>query len=200
MRKVELLFHTKTRHCKHKSPDCVTNAVQGLLSNFKIGVKIRLAITLIQIILRGGKINNISLTYQLRFPCFLAAFALVAKLVLCVLRRFRSKDDGLNGFAAGFLAGFTLLINNDQDTRKMFALYLLSRAYGSTQKVLEDRGWFPKIPNQHMIFILIVNVLFVWLYFCEFNTKIPVSFYAAVNNLYTVHKAPNDHIMRNILQ
>ena len=59
--KIELLFHTKTRHCKHKSPDCITNAVQGLLSNFKIGIKIRLAVTLIQVALRGGKLNNIKI-------------------------------------------------------------------------------------------------------------------------------------------
>ena len=47
MKKIELLFHTKTHFCKHKSPDCITNAFQGLISNFKIGVKIRLAVTLI---------------------------------------------------------------------------------------------------------------------------------------------------------
>lgn len=81
----------------------------------------------------------------------------------------------------------------------MFALYLLSRAYGSTHKVMEDRGWFPKIPQQHLMFIVVVNVLFIWLYFMEFNTKIPVSFYAAVNNLYTVHKDKNDHILRDVL-
>ena len=58
-RKVELLFHTKTRHCKHKSPDCVTNAVQGLISNFKIGMKIRVGITLLQLLMKGVKLNEI---------------------------------------------------------------------------------------------------------------------------------------------
>jgi hypothetical protein len=78
---------------------------------------------------------------------FLSAFAFVAKLILCILRRFRGKDDGINGFLSGFLAGITILINNDPGTRKMFALYLLSRAYSSTHNVLEDRG-LPKIWKQ----------------------------------------------------
>ena len=81
----------------------------------------------------------------------------------------------------------------------MFALYLLSRAYGASHKILEDRGLFPRIKNQHLLFILATNVLFTWLYFCELNKKIPVSFYAALNNMYTAHPEKNDHIMRDIL-
>ena len=61
IRKLELLFNTKTRFCKHKSPDCVTNAVQGFISNFKIGLKIRFAITIIQLLLRKSKLNKISI-------------------------------------------------------------------------------------------------------------------------------------------
>lgn len=60
-KKIELLFHTKTSFCKHKSPDCITNAVHGLISNFKIGLKIRVAFTLLQVLLRGGKLNKIKI-------------------------------------------------------------------------------------------------------------------------------------------
>lgn len=177
--------------------------MRGFISNFKIGVKIRLAVTILQILLRGGKISNIKLLDQLRFPVFLSAFAFVAKIVLCVLRRFRGKDDGLNGFASGFLAGFTLLVNNDRGTRKMFALYLLSRAYGAIYSVVDDRtDILKKLGNQqHLCFIVLVNVLFCWLYFCEFSTtKINPSFYSAVNHFFTSHKDKNDHIYRDLLQ
>lgn len=129
----------------------------------------------------------------------MAIFAFVAKLVLCVFRRFRGKDDGFNGFASGFIAGFALLVHNDKGTKKMFALYLLSRAYGATHRSLESRG-LPKIfQQQHLLFILATNVLFTWLYFCELNKNINVSFYAALNNVYSVHKDKNDHIMRDLL-
>ena len=143
LRKVELLFRTKTSFCRHKSPDCFTNSVQGLIQNLKIGIKIRLAFTLLQIILRGGKLNSIKLSDQLRFPVFLASFAFVSKIIICILRRLRGKDEGLHGFLSGFLAGLTLLINNDKNTRKLLALYLLSRAYGATYSSLNERKLVP---------------------------------------------------------
>lgn len=174
--------------------------MQGLLSNFKIGLKIRLAVTLLQVLLRGGKLGNIKVLDQLRFPCFLASFAFVVKLVLCVMRRLRGRDDGLNGFVSGFLAGLTLLINNDAGTKKMFALYLLSRAYSATHTMAESRG-LPKLwQHQHVGFMVIVNVLFVWLYLCEHDTKVAPSFFAACNHFYASHKDKNDHIMLKILQ
>lgn len=61
LKRLELLFHTKTHFCKHHSPDCITNSVKGFISNFKIGVKIRLAFTLLQVLLRGGKLKGIKL-------------------------------------------------------------------------------------------------------------------------------------------
>ena len=67
----------------------------------------------------------------MRFPAFLALFAFISKLVLCLMRRLRNKEDGLNSFMAGFLGGLSILVQNDKDTRKMFALYLFSRAYDS---------------------------------------------------------------------
>ncbi|TNV78003.1 hypothetical protein FGO68_gene7658 [Halteria grandinella] len=109
----------------------------------------------------------------------------------------------MNGFASGFLAGLTLLINNDEGTRKMFALYLLSRAYGASYNVLDDRGFVPHLlgNQQHMLIIIACQTLFTWLYFCEFSTTpIPQSFYAAVNHFYSSHKDKNDHIMRDVLQ
>ena len=60
-KKIELLFNKKTPFCKHKSPDCITNAVHGFISNFKIGLKIRIGFTLLQILLRGVKLNKISI-------------------------------------------------------------------------------------------------------------------------------------------
>jgi hypothetical protein len=56
-----MLFHQKTPFCKHKSPDCITNAVHGFISNFKIGLKIRIAFTVLQVLLKGGKLNHISI-------------------------------------------------------------------------------------------------------------------------------------------
>ncbi len=85
------------------------------------------------------------------------------------MRRLRGKDDGINGFLSGALAGLSLLIHNDKGTRKLFALYLLSRAYGATYTSLDTRRLVPQTQNQHFIFMIMVNVIFYWLYFFEFT-------------------------------
>jgi hypothetical protein len=197
---LQLLFHKKTKFCKHRSPDCITNAVHGFLSNLKTGLMIRGVITLLSILLKKQKITEISLLGQLVFPCFLASFAFVLKFVLCFLRRYRGKDDGLNAFAAGFLAGFTLLINKDEHTRKMFALYLLARAYDSTQTILDEKGIIPNLgKNQHMIWLIVVNLTILWSFFMEFNKNLSPSWYGIMNNLYSIHKEPNERIWQKIL-
>ena len=60
-KKIELLFNKKTPFCTHKSPDCITNAVHGFISNFKTGLKIRIAFTVLQVLLKGGKLSSISI-------------------------------------------------------------------------------------------------------------------------------------------
>ena len=110
---ISLMLRRKTAHCKHKSPDCFSNAVQGLLVNVKYGLIIRGAVTLLQLIFRKVKVHKISLVDQMRFPAFLALFAFLSKLVLCLMRRLRNKEDGINSFAAGFLGGLAILVQND---------------------------------------------------------------------------------------
>lgn len=148
-----LLFRKKTPYCRHKSPDCVTHAVQGLFDNIKWGVMIRVAVTLLQLLLRKTKLSKISLKDQLRFPAFLALFAFIFKITLCSLRRLRGKEDGLNSFVSGFLGGLSILVHNDHNTRKMFALYLLCRAYDSGYITLEKKNVIPNIPNFHVVFL-----------------------------------------------
>lgn len=107
------MLKKKTVHCKHKSPDCITHAIKGLLENAKYGLMIRGAITLIQLLFRKVKVSQLTVADQLRFPAFLALFAFISKLVMCFLRRIRNKEDGLNSFAAGFMGGLAILVNND---------------------------------------------------------------------------------------
>eukprot|EP00347_Sterkiella_histriomuscorum_P018427 403345550 len=197
LKHLALLFSKKTSHCKHKSPDCVTNAVQGFIVNAKWGLMIRAAITLLQLAMGKAKLNKIKFSDQIRFPAFLSLFALIFKLTLCLLRRLRGKEDGLNSFISGFMGGLAILVNNDANTRKMFALYLLCRAYDSGYQVLEGRKIIPNIPNFHMVFVQIVSIQWLYLYFAH-RDWFHLSYFAIMLNLFHVHKAPNDQIMNEI--
>lgn len=195
---VSLFLRKKTPHCRHKSPDCATHAVEGFLVNLKYGLMIRGAVTLLQLVMRKQKLAKLSLGDQLRFPAFLALFALISKFVMCFLRRIRGKEDGLNSFLAGFLGGLSVLVHKDQSTRKLFALYLFSRAYDSGYLTLEKRGIIPNIPNLHIVFTQIVSIQWIYIYFAHrdwFN----LSYFAIMLNLFHVHKEPNDHVMLDII-
>jgi hypothetical protein len=80
------------------------------------------------------------------------------KITLCVLRRLRGKDDGLNSFLSGFIGGLAVLVNSDPDTRKIFALYLLSRAYDCGYQTLERNKVIPSIPQFHVVFVIAVSM------------------------------------------
>jgi hypothetical protein len=80
----------------------------------------------------------------------------------------------------------------------MFALYLFSRAYDSGYQALENKKVIPNIPNFHMVFMQLVSVQWIYIYFAHrewFNT----SYFAIMNNLYAVHKGPNDQAMLGVI-
>ena len=91
------------------------------------------------------------------------------------------------------------MVNNDANTRKMFALYLFSRAYDSGYQTLESRKLIPSIPQGHMIFTMAVSIQWIYLYFAH-RDWFPVSYFAIMNNFFAVHKSPNDHAMNDIIQ
>jgi len=49
-------------------------------------------------------------------------------------------------FLAGLLAGPTLLIDNKQSRRILFALYVLSKSFQFTYHALRQNGIIPKMP------------------------------------------------------
>ena len=119
--------------------------------------------------------------------------------MLCILRRLRDKDDdGINSFISGFLGGLSLLVHNDKETRKMYALYLIARAYDAGYHSLEEKKIIPSISNGALIFCLIVNIQFIYIYFCH-REWLPRSTYTILHFMYGVHKDPNDPIFEDII-
>ncbi len=63
---------------------------------------------------------------SVRFALFIACMNSIYKGVLCFMRRF-SKNEKMNSFVAGFLAGIAIIIDH-KDRRLLIALMFLSRA------------------------------------------------------------------------
>lgn len=197
------MFTSKTKDCRHSAPDCVSNASSGFLLNLKYGAMIRCAYTLLQVVTKGGKLKNIKIFDQVRFPLFLASFALVSKLLLCFLRRMRGKDTGINAFISGFAAGFTILINKDPHFKKMFALYLFMKALESVYSKLVELGFAKYWKYGDYLLGIPYTVMINYLFFGEIDVlglENKQSTYMMCNYVMKYNNQPNDSILLNILR
>jgi len=80
---------------------------------------------------------------NIRFGVFAACMNALYKVVLCVLRRY-SENQGVNAFAAGFIAGLATIID-EGSRRTWLALYLLARSFECLLNLLEMKGYKVKI-------------------------------------------------------
>ena len=82
----------------------------------------------------------------LRFAVFLASWIGSFKALLCLLRRFRLKEDSWNPFIAGLLSSFCLLFD-EKGRRVALALYLSSKAGQFFYVSLMRKKYLPRIPH-----------------------------------------------------
>eukprot|EP00742_Colponemidia_sp_Colp-10_P002101 GILJ01002243.1.p1 GENE.GILJ01002243.1~~GILJ01002243.1.p1 ORF type:complete len:244 (-),score=25.35 GILJ01002243.1:78-809(-) len=122
----------KTPFCKHEK-GCVINTVRGAIRGFLYGYGIKSSVSLILALAFGKAFRKPRVIMEalgfssLRFGAFLGLFNALYSTVLCSMRRIRNKEDGLNAFVAGGVAGSSLLVDA-ANQRKTLALYLSSRA------------------------------------------------------------------------
>lgn len=58
---------------------------------------------------------------------------------LCLLRRRKTSSEGISAFISGFLAGFIGLSTRQKENRKIWSLFLLTRAIDSIYNSLVNR-------------------------------------------------------------
>lgn len=90
-----------------------------------------------------------------RFGLFLMCFNTAYKLVLCLMRRFGTKD-AVNAPLAGFVSAFTLAIDSS-NRRELIAVLTMSRAIESSINIGESSGAIPAFKHRTFILWLISN-------------------------------------------
>ena len=151
-------YDFKTEFCIHKA-GCLENSIQGFLKNFTIGFLIKLTFLFLKAILKNKHklpalllhkirifIQNPSFSFKnvksvFRLGLFLGLFGFVFKIVLCLMRVVRKREDGVNAFVAGCVGGVSILVE-ESGFRKNLHLYLLSRAVECGFRMLKQRMWF----------------------------------------------------------
>jgi hypothetical protein len=162
----------KQQFCKHDSA-CTSNALRGVVRGSVIGYSVKASISLALGLLFKKLYKNpkqileillSSDTYS--FSIFLGAFSGTYKIVQCLMRLIRQKEDGLNAFVAGSAAGLTLML--DSKSRWLdISLYMFARAvaallsayfYGDAKHINQHSE---SIPNAATLTILQQIIAFI---------------------------------------
>ena len=88
------------------------HSVVGAINSFKYGVYLRCFTTAIMLLMKRTSIMELVKDPMifLRVPLFLGLQSFIYKIVLCILRRVRGKDDGINSFLSGCISGLSILL------------------------------------------------------------------------------------------
>jgi len=91
----------------------------------------------------------------------------VYKLVLCILRRLRNKDDGFNSFVGGALAGLCLFLETSKRIKKLFVMAFFIRSVDTVVTLLEKKGLIKKIKHFEVYLFAPMISFLVYAYFYE---------------------------------
>ena len=145
-------FSRRTKYCKHETHCWIENALNGFATNFYYGFLAKALIAVALGMLKPSKTllpNILSLFAKdtLSFWTFMGSVSGGFKLVLCLLRRLRGKDDGINPLIAGFICGFSLFFESSSRRKKFMVISLLCRGLDTFISLLDIKGIVKKIPH-----------------------------------------------------
>jgi hypothetical protein len=72
------------------------------------------------------------------FSLFFGLMSSIPKIVICILRRIRNKEDKYNSIIAGLVGSLAAFGEPNQNTRQLVSLYLFSRSIDSFMKTLNS--------------------------------------------------------------
>mgnify|MGYP000857994519 CR=1 FL=1 len=150
----------KTHVCKHDH-GCFENVVRKALKNFLIGFMLQVLLKNLMLVPKPAKLlkslrKMSNLLDCSRFGMFLMCFNTAYKLVLCLMRRLGSLNDGVNAPVAGFISALSLALDNS-NRRQLVTIVTLSRALESSIRIGEDAGALPRVPHRDLLLWLGAN-------------------------------------------
>jgi len=143
MNKTEDVLHSRTVFCVHEG-GCLLSGIRQAIKNLKYGLIIAGVLQLLRtlkVVVKNPQEWRKSLRPQyVSIALFLSSTVLLLRLVRCLLRRLRNKDDGWNSFAAGAAAGWMASKTLSKDYWYFYLTFLGSRVIGAAHKFLVQKG------------------------------------------------------------
>lgn len=140
----------------------LTELLFGGARGFVVGYTAKALLSLVLALLSGRKslyqaVKNSRSLDSLQFAQFLGAFVGLFRGANAFMAQWRQTDDKLNSAVAGFIAGFSLLL--DAPSRQYFvAFYLLVRAGDIFIKNLARRGVIPSSSHAEPVIFGLLNI------------------------------------------
>lgn len=167
---------------KHDADKCWTGAVRAFAKSFCVAYGARAVVSLARLAFlclkcrgTGGMPPVLRLLFRAlvsrnhaQFAAFVGSFAGVYFASNATLIRLRRRDDGLNAFVAGGLAGLTMFLDPGRRSggRMALSLYALTRAVEFACRGAARRGWLPRVPHlDTMLFwASCTRIMYAWFY------------------------------------
>lgn len=174
-------MHKLLRDAKEKKPlckhvqGCRHNAIRGALRTFIAAYLIKYLVSIVPSLLTGKVFKRPSILRSaggsdtLRFSLFLSLFVGGYKAMLCFLRSKRGKEDSLNAYISGVIAGLFLILD-EKSRRLSIALFLSTRALEFTYVYYMKRGYLPNIPHGDAIVMALSSSQILNAFICDPDT------------------------------
>ena len=146
---------------------CIENVIRGFVKSFLIAYGIKAGVKLLTVLIKLSKNpKNFSMLLQalvgkgnIKLGLFMGSLTGIMKLVIALSRIVRKKDDGLNGFLGGFIAGWISFFFVEKNTRLFLACLLLSRAFDCYYNHLVNKGVIKKSAWHYTYIFAVLNML-----------------------------------------
>lgn len=118
---------------------------------------------------KGSLLSRDNVWDALGLGLFLGGYSFISKMALSVLEKGLTggKSSPLVSFAAGSLAGVSLVWAGNRERRQTIASYLFVQSLTYLAADLVKRGWLPAIPGIDIILFMLTNAVIMHAYVAE---------------------------------
>ena len=195
-------FLRKTPFCRHDY-GCLENLISGTISSLVLSYILSVGINFLSLVAFKRRyaefIRSLFRFESLRMCGFITSYTFVLKLSMCVLRKIRNRDDQVNNFFSGALAGFFSIAFLEKVSRMTWSGYLLARAFDAMYKHLVNKKVIKKKEWHYIVIFAIMYGFYGYCIALE-NDVMPPSIGKFFNSVYKGTYEKNRITLNNVME
>ena len=170
------IFLKKTEFCRHEF-GCFESIISGTINSFVLSYMLNSCLNFLSLFVlkRQFKLFLLSLVQpeKWRLCGFITSHTFLLKSVLCFLRTVRNKNDQINNFLAGAIAGLFSIGFLEKSSKMTWSGYLFARSLDSIYRHLVNKKVFKKRELHYLILFSLVYSFYGYAIAKETNVMPP---------------------------